>query len=67
MEYPQIRFHKTCRSMFTMTRDLEKLQKENNEPKEKIQCRRSVRSASGTSRECGKLEKECIFCRKLNT
>ena len=42
-EYPQIRFHKTCCSMFTMKRDLEKLQKENNEPKEKIQCRRSGR------------------------
>ena len=58
-EYPQIRFHKTCCSMFTMKRDLEKLQKENNEPKEKIQCRRSGRSAS-----C-KLEKEFIFCRRV--
>ena len=64
-EYPQIRFHKTCCSMFTMKRDLEKLLKENNEPKEKIQCRRSGRSASGTSRECGKLEKEFIFCRRV--
>ena len=27
--------------MFTMKRDLEKLQKENNESKETIQCRRS--------------------------
>ena len=57
MEYPQIRFHKTCCSMFAMIRDLEKCQKENNEPNEKIQCRRSGRSASGTNRECGKLEK----------
>ena len=43
--------------MFAMIRDLEKCQKENNEPNEKIQCRRSGRSASGTNRECGKLEK----------
>ena len=35
-EYPQIRFHKTCRSMLTMKWDLEKLQKEDNKPKEKI-------------------------------
>ena len=36
-ENPQIRFHKTCRSMFTMkNKKLKKLQKENNEPKEKF-------------------------------
>ena len=37
-ENPQIRFHKTCRFMFTMKKKkkLEKLQKENNEPKEKF-------------------------------
>ena len=45
--------HKTCGAMFTMKRDLEKFQKENNKPREKIQCRKSGRSASGTSRECG--------------
>ena len=64
-EYPQIRFHKSCRSMFSMKRDLEKLQKEHKKLKEKIQCRRSGRSASGTSRECGKLEEECICCRRV--
>ena len=64
MECPQIRFHKTC-SMVTMKRDLEKLQKENIEPKEKIQCRRCGRSASRTSCKYGKLEKECIFCRRV--
>ena len=42
-EYPKIRFYKTCCSMFTLKRDLEKLQKENNESKEAIQCRRSGR------------------------
>ena len=51
--------------MFTMKRDLKQLQKENNQPKEKIQCRKSGRSASGTSRECGKLGKACIFCRRV--
>ena len=43
-EYPQISFPKNCPSyVYNEKGDLEKLQKENNEPKEKIQCHRSGR------------------------
>ena len=58
-EYPRIRFDKTCR--------FRKMAKGNNEPKEKIQYRRSGRSASSTGHEGGKLEKNVSFGEELNT
>ena len=63
-EYPRIKFHKSCRSMFTMKRDLDKLKSKgqvNDEARKRVH---NARTSSKSNRECGKLETRCIFCKK---
>ena len=61
-DFPNIKFHKTCRGLFTMKKDLEKLKKKEASNSES-QAGKNVRSKSSTSRERGILEKRCIFCK----
>ena len=61
-DFPNIKFHKTCRGLFKMKKDLKKLKKKeasNNES----QAGKYARSKSSTSRESGILESRCIFCK----
>ena len=62
--YPDIKFHKCCRSMFTLKRDLEKIRsQEKNNVKQNNQTseRSSKRSSSSSS---NMLPLECTFCKK---
>ena len=51
--FPSIKFHKSCRAMFTMKRDLDKIRND---------YERYSRRSSGTSSNI--LPPECIFCKK---
>ena len=67
--FPCMKFHKQCRSMFTMKRDLNKIQQERDslssqQESSPSDCRKSTRNSS----ECKcktVLPKQCIFCNKV--
>ena len=69
-EYPPIKYHKTCRSMFTLKRDLISCGQEVGERTSLAQTnpRSSLRIANQGEgyerRDCGKLLPNCIFCNK---
>ena len=66
-EVPKLSYHKTCRLMFTLKRDLEKLQSDavldRSSPEKKI--RREQRSSDGSQGRLV-LQKKCIFCNKVS-
>ena len=65
-EFPKVSYHATCRSSFTMKRDLNALttKSKDNQNTQSI-VRQSIRLLQSiTLRECGKLERKCIFCNK---
>ena len=69
-EVPKPSYHKTCRSMFTLKRDLEKLQsdavQDSSSPEKKIQILhpRREQQISDSSQERLVLQQRCIFCNK---
>jgi hypothetical protein len=68
-EYPPLKYHKTCRSMFTLKRDLVSCGQEVGETSQaQTNPRSSLRLASqgeGYERmDCDKLLPNCIFCNK---
>ena len=68
-EYPPLKYHKTCRSMFTLKRDLDSCGKEIEETNEaqtnsRSSLRLTNRAEGYEKRECDKLLPKCIFCNK---
>ena len=62
-QFPPIRYHKACKSMFVMKRDIESLEKsfEQHSDKNNIQ-QSSIRLVTPTRRENEKLPENCVFC-----
>ena len=61
-EVPEVLYHRQCRSLFTLKRDIDKIlqtEKESIESNEPPLKRRSIRGESSASRV---YEKDCIFC-----
>ena len=68
-DIPAINFHRKCRSLFTLKRDLQKLNSEHD--KTLLPTSSNIRSSDRNSsssqrRECEKLPFSCIFCKKQN-
>lgn len=68
-EYPPLKYHKTCRSMFTLKRDLVRCEQEVGEENQAYANQRSsLRLANQGEgyewRDCDKLLPNCIFCNK---
>ena len=64
---PAIKYHRKCRSLFTLKRDFQKLNSENG--KTLLPTSSNIRSSNRNSsssqrRECEKLPFSCIFCQK---
>ena len=64
-DIPAIKYHRKCRSLFTLKRDLQKLNSEND--KTLLSTSSNIRSSNRNStslqrRECEKLPFNCIFC-----
>ena len=66
-EVPKPSYHKTCRSMFTLKRDLEKLQsdavQDSSSPEKKIRREQRI---SDSSQGRLVLQQRCIFCNKVS-
>ena len=67
-EIPKLKYHKVCRSMFVLKRNLNKIQSESEQtdaPSDNHATdSRSKRSSTNIQTSCGILSKECIFCKK---
>ena len=64
---PAIKYHRKCRSLFTLKRDLQKLNSENDKTllPTSSNIRSSNRNSSSSQRRgCEKLPFSCIFCQK---
>ena len=62
-EFPKVSYHATCHSLFTLKRVLNALTIKSKDNQSTV--RQSIRlSQLTTLRECGKLERKCIFCNK---
>lgn len=62
-EFPKVSYHATCHSLFTLKRVLNALTIKSKDNQSTV--RQSIRLSQPTTlRECGKLERKCIFCNK---
>eukprot|EP00058_Branchiostoma_floridae_P000977 XP_002586465.1 hypothetical protein BRAFLDRAFT_106667 [Branchiostoma floridae] len=64
-EIPDIKYHRTCRSIFTMKKDLDRLAKQNAD--EKSDKDNFEKSCTGKRKQCSTsrvYENECMFCQK---
>ena len=69
-DIPAIKYHRECRPLFTLKRDLQKLNSENDKTllPTSLNMRSSNRNSSSSQcRECEKLPFSCIFCQKTKT
>ena len=65
-EFPKVSYHATCRSLFAMKKVLNAPTIKSKDNQSTV--RQNVRlSQPITLRECGKLERKCIFCNKKKT
>ena len=62
-EFLKFSYHATCRSLFTMKRALNALTIKSQD-NQSIVRQSVILSQPTTLRECGKLERKCIFCKK---
>lgn len=64
-KFPEhVKYHRYCRQMFTMKRDLENLKANETEKVDTVKLRTSGRLSNEERREFEKLPKTCIFCKK---
>ena len=58
-----VQYHSTCRSLFTMKRDLDKISKSTTNSESRKSCRLS--NVTAEKNTCGILERKCLFCKKV--